>query len=255
MHVRISVFLNQQRSGRVPAEQRQQAGANVLMIDPALDLARDFMQTARAGLNRDVMQCLFHGGLVAGGKRSDSMNYANRTSSMKKRRLLIVLTIASSLQANAGEAEVNRGDDPFLHHVSNAIANCAAPRGPVVETEQEWLDEAHYRIEHGNSCWIAGRCRLSNSYLYGKEIAESVTRRLNSLNAPLPISAASRNSARQARRPQVRRNHTRHERRAAHRAASRLAQPLSCDHHGPGHRADPDDGRHLRPVLLRVRQS
>jgi hypothetical protein len=78
-------------------------------------------------------------------------------------------------------ARINRGGDPFLH-VSSAIADCPAPRGPFV-TQQEWLDEAHYRIERGNSCWIAGRCRLSNSYAYDKEIAERVTRRLNALNA------------------------------------------------------------------------
>ncbi|WP_277185033.1 BON domain-containing protein [Caballeronia sp. BR00000012568055] len=92
--------------------------------------------------------------------------------------------LAIALPAIAGDAaRLNHGDDPFIH-VSNAIPNCATPRGPF-ETDQEWLDEAHYRIERGNSCWIAGRCRLSNGYLYDKEIAESVTRRLNSLNASL----------------------------------------------------------------------
>ncbi|SAL23644.1 hypothetical protein AWB71_01267 [Caballeronia peredens] len=99
-----------------------------------------------------------------------------------------MLTLAAALSAfplatRADDARINRGNDPFLH-VSNAVAGCAAPRGPF-ETEQEWLDEAHYRIERGNSCWIAGRCRLSNSYDYDKEIADSVTRRLNSLNASL----------------------------------------------------------------------
>ncbi|WP_250526836.1 BON domain-containing protein [Caballeronia sp. GAWG2-1] len=88
-----------------------------------------------------------------------------------------------TLAALADEARVNRGDDPFMQ-VSKAIANCPTPRGPV-ETEQEWRDEAHYRIERGNSCWIAGRCRLSNSYAYDREIAESTTRRLNALNASL----------------------------------------------------------------------
>jgi hypothetical protein len=80
-------------------------------------------------------------------------------------------------------ARINRGNDPFLH-ISGALAGCPTPPGPF-ETDQEWLDEAHYRIERGNSCWIAGRCRLPNSYDYDREIAESVTRRLNSLNATL----------------------------------------------------------------------
>ncbi|MFM0052133.1 BON domain-containing protein [Caballeronia grimmiae] len=77
----------------------------------------------------------------------------------------------------------NRGNDPFLH-VSSAIVACPTPSGPV-QTEQEWLADSHYRIERGNSCWIAGRCRLPNSYGYDREIAESVTRRLNALNASL----------------------------------------------------------------------
>jgi hypothetical protein len=102
------------------------------------------------------------------------------------RRLAGVCLCASLLapiRAAADSALANRGNDPFLH-VSNAIAGCPTPRGPY-QTEQEWLDDAHYRIERGNSCWIAGRCRLSNSYDYDREIAESVTRRLNSLNASM----------------------------------------------------------------------
>jgi hypothetical protein len=96
---------------------------------------------------------------------------------------LIAVLAASAAVSRADDARENRGHDPFLH-VSGAIAGCAAPPGPA-ETDQEWLDEAHYRIERGNSCWIAGRCRLSNSYDYDREIAESVTRRLNSLNASM----------------------------------------------------------------------
>jgi hypothetical protein len=128
------------------------------------------------------------------GVRFDAMNYAVWTMAPRKARTMTrnaaygTLALAAVLAAapygtHSEERRENRGNDPFLH-VSSAIADCAAPRGPV-ETHQEWLDEAHYRIERGNSCWIAGRCRLANSYDYDKEIAESVTRRLNSLNASL----------------------------------------------------------------------
>lgn len=96
------------------------------------------------------------------------------------RAVLAVALIVSTL-AHADEARENRGHDPFIQ-VSSALPGCTAPPGPF-ETEQEWLDEAHYRIERGNSCWLAGRCRLSNSYDYDQEIAASVTRRLNALNA------------------------------------------------------------------------
>jgi hypothetical protein len=73
-------------------------------------------------------------------------------------------------------ARVNHGNDPFVR-ISQAVPDCPEPLGPM-ETDEEWLGESHYRIERGNSCWVEGRCRLSNAYLYDHEIAESVQRRL-----------------------------------------------------------------------------
>ncbi|AET91498.1 conserved hypothetical signal peptide protein [Burkholderia sp. YI23] len=105
------------------------------------------------------------------------------TKTLSTRQSASAMLLAVAIAAHADDTRENRGNDPFLH-VSSAIAACPAPLGPF-ETEREWLDEAHYRIERGNSCWIAGRCRLSNSYDYDKEIAQSVTRRLASLNASL----------------------------------------------------------------------
>ncbi|WP_245964924.1 hypothetical protein [Trinickia dinghuensis] len=81
---------------------------------------------------------------------------------------------ATSVWADGPRA--NRGNDPFFQ-VSHAVSSCPAPLGPL-QTEQEWLADSHYRIERGNSCWWEGRCRLSNSYLYDKEIQEAVKRRL-----------------------------------------------------------------------------
>jgi len=75
----------------------------------------------------------------------------------------------------------NRGNDPFFR-ISNALAECPAPLGPMI-TEQQWLGESHYRVERGNSCWVEGRCRLSNSYSYDAEIAVAVQRRLTSIAA------------------------------------------------------------------------
>nr|WP_241202341.1 MULTISPECIES: hypothetical protein [unclassified Caballeronia] len=82
--------------------------------------------------------------------------------------------------ALAGDLRSNRGNDPFFQ-ISKAIPQCPTPLGPM-ETEQEWLSESHYRIERGNSCWVEGRCRLSNSYRYDAEIAEAVQRRLSTIN-------------------------------------------------------------------------
>jgi hypothetical protein len=92
--------------------------------------------------------------------------------------LLICVTVVTS--AHAEQPRINRGHDPFLQ-ISKAINECPTPLGPF-ETEKEWLDDSHYRIERGNSCWIEGRCRLPNAYLYDAEIAEAVQRRLANLN-------------------------------------------------------------------------
>jgi hypothetical protein len=91
-----------------------------------------------------------------------------------------VLIALASHAALAEDKRVNRGNDPFFR-ISSAIPGCPEPLGPL-ETQQEWLDEAHYRIERGNSCWLEGRCRLPNGYLYDKEIAEAVGRRLSNIS-------------------------------------------------------------------------
>ena len=91
----------------------------------------------------------------------------------------LLVSIASQ-PALADDLRSNRGNDPFFQ-ISKAIPECPIPLGPL-ETEQEWVNEAHYRIERGNSCWVEGRCRLSNAYRYDAEIAEAVQRRLSTIN-------------------------------------------------------------------------
>ncbi|SAL81255.1 hypothetical protein AWB68_06074 [Caballeronia choica] len=114
------------------------------------------------------------------GVNAFAINRPTMSLSDWPKRALVVVACLPTIPALAEEPLANRGNDPFMQ-VSSAIAGCTPPRGPFV-SEKEWLAEAHYRIERGNSCWIAGRCRLPNSYDYDKEIAESVTRRLNALN-------------------------------------------------------------------------
>ena len=93
----------------------------------------------------------------------------------------IAIALASpAALADGGGERSNFGHDPFFQ-ISSALANCPIPLGPF-ETKQEFNDESHYRIERGNSCWIEGRCRLSNSYYYDKEIAEAVQRRLANIS-------------------------------------------------------------------------
>ena len=90
--------------------------------------------------------------------------------------LLLPLALARVLAHGQDTERLNRGNDPFFS-ISQALAHCPEPLGPK-ETESEWRGESHWRVERGNSCWWEGRCRLSNGYLYDKEITEAVKRRL-----------------------------------------------------------------------------
>ncbi|MEM5460830.1 BON domain-containing protein [Paraburkholderia phytofirmans] len=78
----------------------------------------------------------------------------------------------------------NRGNDPFLR-ISSAIRDCPEPAGPRI-TKAEWMRESHHRIEHGNHCWLEGRCRLPNAFEYDNEIADTTQRRLKWLTGTLP---------------------------------------------------------------------
>lgn len=93
---------------------------------------------------------------------------------MHRRRLLLVLLLLMPT-AHAEDDLRNRGHDPFFQ-ISSAIPGCPEPAGPRVG-EAEWKRESHHRIEHGNHCWVEGRCRLPNAFAYDEEIADSTRRR------------------------------------------------------------------------------
>lgn len=66
------------------------------------------------------------------------------------------------------DARTNFFDDPFVQ-VTQALAGCPQPEGPMM-TRQEALADSHWRAQRGVSCYLAGRCRLSNAYQYDREI-------------------------------------------------------------------------------------
>jgi hypothetical protein len=101
------------------------------------------------------------------------MQYTKRYAAWSAALLL------ASVSVHAEDARSNWGSDPFLH-ISTALPACPEPLGPR-QTEREWLAEAHYRVERGNSCWVEGRCRLSNAYRYDAEIAQAVQRRIDNI--------------------------------------------------------------------------
>ena len=57
--------------------------------------------------------------------------------------------------------------DPFVQ-LTSGLAYCPVPEGPLL-TEAEVRAEMHARVERGISCFMAGRCRLHNAYLYDQE--------------------------------------------------------------------------------------
>ena len=74
--------------------------------------------------------------------------------------------------AAAAEERANRFNDPFVQ-ITAALPRCPVPDPPGV-TEQEAALLAHDRAQRGVSCWLAGRCRLPNAYLYDAEIVPRV---------------------------------------------------------------------------------
>ncbi len=86
--------------------------------------------------------------------------------------LVCACLIGPVFAAEAPEARANYFDDPFLQ-VTNAIASCPHPEGPLI-TRAQMKEESHYRAERGTSCFQSGRCRLPNAYLYDKEIIPRV---------------------------------------------------------------------------------
>ena len=95
---------------------------------------------------------------------------------MGRRRLvpmLLACTFASGAGAqSAGGARTNYWSDPFVN-VTSALPACPVPAGPLITAEQA-LAESHARSQRGVSCYLSGRCRLANSYLYDKEIVPRV---------------------------------------------------------------------------------
>ena len=74
--------------------------------------------------------------------------------------------------AAAAEEWRNWFDDPFFQ-VRRNISDCPAPQGPMLP-ESKRNAEAHYRVERGTSCWLAGKCSRANAYWYDKDIGKAV---------------------------------------------------------------------------------
>lgn len=84
---------------------------------------------------------------------------------------LLAFAVLSSAPAIAAD-RTNFFNDPFVQ-VTRALPSCPVPAGPLFSAD-EVKAEAHARSQRGVSCYLAGRCRLSNAYLYDREIIARV---------------------------------------------------------------------------------
>ena len=90
---------------------------------------------------------------------------------------LVSLTAASHAAGDGAAARTNVFNDPFFA-VTHGLPGCPVPEGPLL-TEEEAKAEAHGRSQRGVSCYLAGRCRLSNAFLYDKEIIPRVEKAIH----------------------------------------------------------------------------
>ena len=94
---------------------------------------------------------------------------------MRASRGLALIGAVLALQMGvpvAAQTRSNVFNDPFVQATS-AMPACPVPDAPGV-TEEEARELAHDRSQRGVSCWLAGRCRLHNAYLYDAEIIPRV---------------------------------------------------------------------------------
>jgi hypothetical protein len=89
--------------------------------------------------------------------------------------MLCTLGLAlGAANTSAQDTRRNPFDDPFAV-VTSGLPACPRAEPPLL-TEEQIRNEAHDRSQRGTSCWLAGRCRLHNAYLYDKEIIPRVVK-------------------------------------------------------------------------------
>ena len=90
---------------------------------------------------------------------------------MMRHAVLVAAALFAAAPAS-GDERRNYFDDPFVQ-VTYGLPGCPVPEGPLV-TEDEAREQFHVRSERGLRCYLEGRCRLSSSYMYDKDIIARV---------------------------------------------------------------------------------
>jgi hypothetical protein len=104
-------------------------------------------------------------------EREADMAMSNETAA---RAAAVLAAALLMLPAAADEPRRNPFNDPFLQ-LTDGLPACPMPEAPLY-TDDELRQLAHERSQRGVSCWLAGRCRLMNSYLYDAEIIPRVSK-------------------------------------------------------------------------------
>ncbi|HEX6705783.1 MAG TPA: BON domain-containing protein [Albitalea sp.] len=84
--------------------------------------------------------------------------------------MALLLAACGTAPAETEPLLLNPFHDPFEQ--ATVATPCPAPRGPAY-TEAQRNQEAHYRVERGTSCWLAGQCSEPNAYRYDERIAQA----------------------------------------------------------------------------------
>lgn len=94
------------------------------------------------------------------------------------RKILAALACGVVMTAHAIEdTELkNWFNDPYFQ-ISAGMPACPVPLGPLL-TKAQMTGEAHSRVERGTSCWMEGKCKQPNAYLYDAGIAQAIRERL-----------------------------------------------------------------------------
>lgn len=98
------------------------------------------------------------------------MSTVSRILGAARQSLLAMLAMLAATVD--GQTRVNPFGDPFVQATA-AMADCPSASPPRY-SEQEIQGLAHERSQRGVSCWLSGRCRLHNAYLYDAEIVPRV---------------------------------------------------------------------------------
>jgi len=98
----------------------------------------------------------------------DARSYRRLWAGLAMATIFLALVGAWLSADAAAQQRSNVFGDPFVA-LTHGLADCPVPAGPLL-TREEAIAAAHGRSQRGVSCYLDGRCRLANSYLYDQEI-------------------------------------------------------------------------------------